>query len=68
MLQHTTMAVAFANARLPKVITKNTAALVRKVGDSLDRYAKGRKLSKDWTARLSFRTARYLASKGVPLQ
>lgn len=66
MLQHTTMAVAFANSKYS--ITSMRNGLVSKVGDSLGRYAKSRRLSKDWTARLSFRTARYLASKGVPLQ
>lgn len=68
MIQHTTMALAFANTRLPKRISKGTARLVCLIGDSLDRYGKSRKLAKDWTAKLSYKTARYLASKGVPLQ
>lgn len=66
MLQHTTMAVAFSEAKAS--YSPYPAKLVSTVVDSISRYAKSRRLSKDWTARLSFRTARYLASKGVPLQ
>lgn len=66
MIQHTTMALAFANAKCGAAACRN--GLYKKVADGLERYARSRRLSKDWTARLSFRTARYLASKGVPLQ
>lgn len=66
MIQHTTMALAFANASCGAAACNN--GLYYKVLDCLDRYAKSRKAGKDWTAKLSYRTARYLGSKGVPLQ
>lgn len=66
MIQHTTMALAFANSSCGIAAVRN--GLYKKVCDGLDRYSKSRRAGKDWTAKLSFRTARYLASKGVPLQ
>lgn len=66
MLQHTTMAIAFSEAKAS--LNPYPAELANRVVNSLDRYAKSRKAGKSWTARLSFRTARYLGSKGVPLQ
>lgn len=68
MIQHTTMALAFANLKLPKRPALIHHRMATRIGEALDRYQRNRKGSKDWTARLSYRTARMLASKGVPLQ
>jgi len=66
MIQHTTMAIAFSEARAS--INPYPAKLASQVVDSMGRYSRNRRPMKDWTAKLSFRTASYLKSKGVPLQ
>lgn len=66
LTQHTTMALAFSNIRAPYLASR--LKLACRIGDSLERYERNRKPMKGWTARLSYRTARMLASKGVPLQ
>lgn len=59
----TAMALAFSNAR----VAPTAAPLVSKVLASLDRYAKGlkHKVSKPFTANLSYKTYRQLVNKGV---
>jgi hypothetical protein len=63
-MHFSSMATAFANAKV-----NDASPLLDQALNSLVRYAnKPTKPAKDWTAKLSYKTARYLGSKGVPLQ
>lgn len=65
MKQLSTLFHAFTQAKIKKTASK---ALVDTCLGSMERYAKGRKVTPGWKANLSYRTYRMLVNKGVPVQ